>query len=142
MAGLPAARVLADYFEQVAVLERDILPGDAYHRSGTPQSKHVHGLLSGGQRALSDLFLDFEQDLVRAGAVPLRVGLDLRAEMPGYDPFPQRDLGWTVYSMSRPLIEFAARQRVAQYGNLTLCPRCRARSFETSPDGVAVTAER
>jgi 2-polyprenyl-6-methoxyphenol hydroxylase-like FAD-dependent oxidoreductase len=142
MAGLPVARVLADYFEQVAVLERDILPGDAYHRSGTPQSKHVHGLLSGGQRALSDLFPDFEQDLVRAGAVPLRVGLDLRAEMPGYDPFPQRDLGWTVYSMSRPLIEFAARQAVAQYGNITLYPRCRARSFEASPDGMAVTAVR
>jgi 2-polyprenyl-6-methoxyphenol hydroxylase-like FAD-dependent oxidoreductase len=99
-------------------------------------------LLSGGQRALSDLFPDFEQDLLRAGAVPLRVGLDLRAEMPGHDPFPQRDLGWTVYSMSRPLIEFAVRQRVAQYGNITLYPPCRAQSLEASPDGMAVTAIR
>src|ERR1700757_1441302 len=72
MAGLTAARVLADYFERVIVLERDTLPGDACHRRGTPQSKHVHGLLSGGQRALSDLFPELEQDLVRAGAVPLR----------------------------------------------------------------------
>jgi hypothetical protein len=38
---LPAARVLADYFEQVIVLERDILPVDPCHRSGTPQSKHA-----------------------------------------------------------------------------------------------------
>jgi 2-polyprenyl-6-methoxyphenol hydroxylase-like FAD-dependent oxidoreductase len=28
--------------------------------------------------------------------------------------------------MSRPLIEFAVRQRVAQYANITLYPRCRA----------------
>ena len=118
MAGLSAARVLADYFEHVNVLERDILPEDPCHRSRTPQSKHVHALLGGGQRALGDPA--FEEDLVTAGAVPLRVGLDVRIEMPGYDPFPQRDLGWISYSMSRPLIELAVRQRVAQYANIAV----------------------
>jgi 2-polyprenyl-6-methoxyphenol hydroxylase-like FAD-dependent oxidoreductase len=142
MAGLPAARALADYFERVTVLERDILPGNASHRSGTPQSKHVHGLLSGGQQALSALFPELEQDLLRGGALPLRVGLDLRAEMPGYDPFPQRDLGWIVYSMSRPLIELTVRQRVRKYTNVTVYPSCRAESLEASPDGMAVTAVR
>jgi len=142
MAGLPAARVLADYFEHVTVLERDTLPMDASHRSGTPQSKHAHILLSSGQRALSDLFPGLEQDLVGAGAVPLRAGLDVRIEMPGYDPFPQRDLGWILYSMSRPLIEFVVRQRVAQYANITLYPRCRAQSVEATPDGTAVAAVR
>ena len=68
MAGLPAARTLADYFEQVVVLERDTLPLDASHRSGTPQSPHVHGLLGGGQRALADLFPGIEQNLAAAGA--------------------------------------------------------------------------
>ena len=142
IAGLAAARVLADYFEHVTVLERDTLPGDACHRSGTPQSKHVHGLLSGGQRALSDLFPDLEQDLVRSGAVPLRVGLDIRAEMQGYDPFPQRDLGWIVYSMSRPLIELVVRQRGAQYTNIALYPHCRAQRVEATPRGTAVAAVR
>ena len=51
MGGLSAARALADYFEHVAVLERDTLPLDASHRTGTPQARHTHGLLSGGQRA-------------------------------------------------------------------------------------------
>ena len=140
MAGLSAARVLADYFEHVTVLERDILPDDACHRSGTPQSKHVHALLGGGQRALGDLFPAFEEDLVTAGAVPLRVGLDVRIEMPGYDPFPQRDLGWISYSMSRPLIELAVRQRVAQYANIAVHLRCRVQEFEAAPGGMAVTA--
>ena len=52
IAGLSAAGALADYFEHVVVLERDSLPLEAAHRAGTPQSKHVHALLGGGQRAL------------------------------------------------------------------------------------------
>ena len=63
MAGLPAARVLADYFEQVIVLERDSLPLDAAYRAGTPQAWHTHALLRGGQQALGELFPGFEQDL-------------------------------------------------------------------------------
>ena len=126
MAGLPAARALADYFEQVVVLERDALPPDATHRAGTPQARHTHGLLGGGQRALGDLFPGFEQDLAAAGAVPLKVGLDLRLEMPGFDPFPQRDLGVVAYAMSRPLIEFTVRQRVQRRANITIRENCRA----------------
>src|SRR5215472_2528141 len=118
MAGLPAACALADYFEHVVVLERDTLPLDASHRSGTPQSRHVHGLLGGGQRALSELFPGFEQDLATAGAVPLRVGLDLHIETPDYDPFPRRDLGWVSYSISRPLIELIVRERVERHPNI------------------------
>src|SRR5262245_16317904 len=114
MGGLAAAAALADRFERVIVLERDAVPKDTAHRPGTPQSKHVHALLAAGQRALGELFPGFEADLARAGAVPLRVGLDIRSERPGYDPFPQRDLGWVAYAMSRPLIEGLARQHVEQ----------------------------
>ena len=120
--GLTAAGALADHFEQVVVLERDALPPDAAHRAGTPQSKHIHGLLGGGQRALGQLFPGFEQDLERAGAVPIRVTLDVRIEMPGYDPFPQRDLGFVASSMSRPLIESLVRRRVERHANVT-CDR-------------------
>jgi len=84
--GLTAAAALADHFEHVIVLERDALPREAAHRAGTPQARHVHALLAGGQRTLGDLFPAFEQDLARAGAVPLRVGLDIRTERPRYDP--------------------------------------------------------
>ena len=49
----------------------------------------------------SELFPGFEQDLMRHGAVPLRAGLGVRIEHPGYDPFPQRDLGWSSYAVSR-----------------------------------------
>jgi 2-polyprenyl-6-methoxyphenol hydroxylase-like FAD-dependent oxidoreductase len=142
ISGLAAARALADHFEQVIVLERDSLPTDVTPRPGVPQSWQLHTLLGGGQRALGELFPGFERDLVVAGAVPLRAGLDLRLEHPGYDPFPQRDLGWRTYAMSRPLIELTVRRRVEQHGNITLRQRCRAFEVVASPDGAAVVAVR
>jgi 2-polyprenyl-6-methoxyphenol hydroxylase-like FAD-dependent oxidoreductase len=142
MGGLAAARAVADHFEHVTVLERDALPPEAVHRAGTPQGRHLHALLAGGQRALNDLFPGFEQDLARVGAVPIRAGLDVRREQPGYDPFPQRELGFHGYSMSRPLIEFTVRQRVEQHANITLRQRCRVQEIVATSDGTAVTAVR
>jgi len=72
----------------------------------------VNVLLS-GRRALSELFPGFEQDLMRHGAVPLRAGLGVRIE----HPFPQRDLGWSSYGVSRPTIERAVRRRVETFGD-------------------------
>jgi 2-polyprenyl-6-methoxyphenol hydroxylase-like FAD-dependent oxidoreductase len=142
MAGLTAAGALADHFDNVAILERDTLPSEPIHRAGTPQARHVHGLLLSGQRALSELFPGFEQDLARAGALPLRVGLDVRIERPGYDPFPQRDLGWFVYAASRPTIEHTVRRRVGSRANTTLHQRCRVQELLATPNGEAVTGVR
>src|SRR5215467_4337481 len=137
MSGLTAAGALADRFDQVVVLERDTLPSDPAHRAGTPQSRHVHGLLLSGQRALSELFPGFEQDLAQAGAVPLRVGLDVRMERAGYDPFPKRDLGFSSYAMSRPTIERAVRRRLEERPNIVLRQRCRVQEVLASPNGEA-----
>jgi 2-polyprenyl-6-methoxyphenol hydroxylase-like FAD-dependent oxidoreductase len=142
MGGLTAAGALAGCFDQVVVLERDTLPSEPTHRAGTPQARHVHALLLSGQRALGELFPGFEQDLARAGAVPLRVGLDVRMERAGYDPFPQRDLGWFSYAVSRPTIEHAVRQRVEGRANTTLRQRCRVQEVLASPNGEAVTGVR
>src|SRR5215468_6803792 len=138
MGGLAAAGALADHFEQVIVLERDTLPSESAHRAGTPQARHVHGLLLSGQRALSELFPGFEEDLARAGAVRLKVGFDVRVERPGYDPFPRRDLGWFGYSASRPAIEHTVRHRVEGHANIRLCQRCRVHEVLGSTNGGAV----
>jgi 2-polyprenyl-6-methoxyphenol hydroxylase-like FAD-dependent oxidoreductase len=136
MSGLPAARVLADFFEHVLVLERDTLPLDASHRIGIPQGRHTHALLAGGQHALADLFPDFEQDLAVAGAVPVETGLDLRFERPGFDPPPTRDLGLVVRAMSRPLIELTVRQRVKQYTNVLIREHCHVQGLVATPGGT------
>ena len=42
--GLLAARVLAERFERVVVVERDPLPQTGEHRRGVPHGRHLHGL--------------------------------------------------------------------------------------------------
>jgi len=125
MAGLTAARVLADHFERVAVIDRDTLPSLTDPRAGVPQGRHAHASLAGGLRALSELFPGIEGDLEQAGAVRLVGGLDVRVERPGFDPFPQRDLGMFTYSVSRPALELAVRHRVEQLPNVALLTGCR-----------------
>lgn len=142
MSGLTAARALAERFEHVTVLERDHLADAAAQRAGTPQALHVHGLLAGGLNALAALFPGFEDDLVRAGAVPLRGGLDIRVERPGFDPFPMRDLGVLTYAVSRPAIEFTVRQRVLQQANISLQTGSRVTELVASADGVSVMGVR
>ncbi|MGO9731385.1 MAG: 2-polyprenyl-6-methoxyphenol hydroxylase-like oxidoreductase, partial [Mycobacterium sp.] len=68
MAGLLAARVLADFYETVTVVERDVLADDAVNRRGVPQGRHVHALLGRGSQVLAELFPGFLDDLVAAGA--------------------------------------------------------------------------
>jgi 2-polyprenyl-6-methoxyphenol hydroxylase-like FAD-dependent oxidoreductase len=142
MGGLTAARALANHVESVLVLERDALPDGPEHRAGIPQGKHVHLLLAGGQQALTELFPGFEDDLARSGAVPMRAGLDLRAERPGFDPFPQRDLGILAYAMSRPLVEAIVRRRVQGIANVALQSGCRVQELVPRGPGGAVTGVR
>lgn len=136
--GLATARVLADYFDRVIVAERDVLPENADARAGVPQSRHVHGLLAGGQQALATLFPGFAGDLEQAGAVRLHVSIDTRLERPGYDPFPQRDFGFHTYALSRPLLERCVRHRVERLSNVEFWPRCRVRELLPDTDGNAV----
>ena len=73
--------------------------------------------------------------------MPLRAGLDVRIERAGYDPFPQRDLGWFSYAVSRPTLERTVRQRVESRANITLRQHCRVQEVATS-NGEAVTGVR
>ena len=69
MAGLLAARVLADYYDRVTILERDRLPDGPDARKGTPQARHVHVLLTAGRRAMQSLLPGVVANLLAAGAV-------------------------------------------------------------------------
>ena len=142
MGGLTAARALADHFEHVLVLDGDMLPADPLDRHGVPQGRHVHALRAGGQRALGELFPGFADSLSSAGAVRFRVGLEVRVERPGFDPFPQRDLGFDAFAMSRPLVELTVRRRVQELPSIDLRQRCRVQELVHRADGAAVTGVR
>src|SRR4051794_40341041 len=142
MGGLAAAAAVAGHFGRVTVLDRDSLPAAPSHRTGTPQSRHLHVLLAGGMQALCELLPGFEQDLIRAGAVPLRGGIDIRTERPGFDPFPPRDVNIRVYAMSRPLLEFTLRERLGRTGNIEIRSTTRVTEIVPSSDGGKATGVR
>lgn len=142
MGGLSAAKALATNFEKVTVLERDALPDGPQARIGTPQARQIHVLLKGGLDALAEFFPGFEAELERAGAVRGRVGSEILVEVPGFDPFPQRDLGFDTLCMTRPLVEFVARRLVQEQANITLVSRCRVTRFLASSDQTSVAGVR
>jgi hypothetical protein len=55
IAGLLAARVLSDHFAVVELVDRGALDDSVVARRGTPQARHLHGLLSRGLEVLEDL---------------------------------------------------------------------------------------
>ncbi|MCY7320859.1 MAG: monooxygenase, partial [Phormidesmis sp. CAN_BIN36] len=71
IAGLLTARVLADFFDQVIVLERDRLPIQPEARKGVPQSPQPHVLFTRGYQILEELFPGIGNDLQQAGAVAI-----------------------------------------------------------------------
>jgi 2-polyprenyl-6-methoxyphenol hydroxylase-like FAD-dependent oxidoreductase len=142
MGGLSAARVLADYFDEVIILDRDELTDDAAPRPGVPQGKHPHGLLGGGLKALENLFPGFGHELMRAGAEPMGPGFDMLYEIPGQDVWPRIKLSWPTYSMSRALIERTLRRQVERIRNIKIRPGCRVLNIVSDARVLAATGIR
>lgn len=69
VAGLLAARVLADGYDGVTVLDSDDLPAEPVARGGAPQGHHPHALLAGGRATIEDLLPGTSEDVIAAGGV-------------------------------------------------------------------------
>jgi 2-polyprenyl-6-methoxyphenol hydroxylase-like FAD-dependent oxidoreductase len=119
MAGLCAARVLADRFERVVVLERDMLPDGPRPRRLVPQGRHPHLLLVAGARLLDSWFPGLTGELHRAGAVDLDLCRDFCWHQAG--TVQQRPMSMLRGpAMSRPLLEWTVRQRVTALSNVEI----------------------
>src|SRR6187549_3035135 len=68
LAGLLAARVLSDHFDEVTLIERDAYAETTAARKGVPQANHVHGLLARGREILEELFPGVQDEMIAAGA--------------------------------------------------------------------------
>jgi 2-polyprenyl-6-methoxyphenol hydroxylase-like FAD-dependent oxidoreductase len=140
MAGLLAARVLADHFEQVTVIDRDRVPDRPGFRPGVPQSRHLHVLLSRGLECLEQLHPGFEADLVAAGTPVVEGSDSLWLNAAGWCRryrSPIRLLGAT-----RELIEWQARTKLTALANVRLLETCEAVGLLADRDRRAVTGVR
>lgn len=120
IAGLLAARVLADHFGRVTLIERDTLaPGGAAPRRGAPQGGHVHALLVRGLGAMEGLFPGLGGDLCAAGAALICGGRELRwHHVGGWRISDDREL--VFLSMTRPLLEEAVAARLRALPNVVV----------------------
>lgn len=124
MSGLLTARVLADVYSSVIVVERDKLPDGPAQRTGVPQGRHLHQLLSSGLRAVEGLFPGMLSELA-AGGAPVFDGRDpslAYVKISGH-PLSQhgvlRDPDAIVVGMtSRPYLESAVRERIRALPNV------------------------
>ncbi|OBF36773.1 hypothetical protein A5724_13020 [Mycobacterium sp. ACS1612] len=143
MSGLLAARVLSDFYDTVAVVERDALPVGSEMRRGVPQASHAHVLLTRGADTLAELFPGLLNELDEAG-VPkwddgdlsrrdIRVGTRQLCRH-GRMRRPLRD-----YRPSRPLLDDVVRRRVRAIANVRFLERHEVVSLTSSTDNGRVT---
>jgi 2-polyprenyl-6-methoxyphenol hydroxylase-like FAD-dependent oxidoreductase len=119
IAGLLAARILAEYMKHVIVIERDALPAGPEFRAGVPQARHVHFLLLRGKAIIERLFPGIVAELEAAGAVRLDWTQDCKIySSPGwFRRFPSE---YIMLGCSRTLLEWTIRKRLVSWDNVRI----------------------
>ncbi|MGH3885635.1 MAG: FAD-dependent oxidoreductase [Pseudonocardiaceae bacterium] len=138
MAGLLAARVLTNHFDQVTLVERDALTDSVAVRKGVPQGRMLHALMPRGLGIVERMFPGYGHELKTAGAVPVGIPTDsLILTAAGW--LPRQATGVPLLSASRPLFEWAVRRRLRELPGVTILDRHDVTSLLTSRDGRQVT---
>jgi len=138
MAGMLAARVLSDHFDQVTVIERDRLPDGPAPRPGVPQARHLHALLPRGCRILEELFPGFGQEILAAGALKKDVANDIAWMNPqGWGVNFKSDL--TFFTFTRDLLHWVVRGQIRSLARVRFVEECEVTGLLAGAGGRAVT---
>jgi len=133
IAGLLAARALADHAESVLVVDTDGPDTGDRPRHGVPQGSQIHALLPGGLAQLERWFPGFTEEAVAAGAY-----LATAESRDIYVDGVLKVVGSTAAMLngSRPFLEARIRERVLALPNVKTIS---ARVTDLVFDGDAVT---
>ncbi|MDT5148119.1 MAG: hypothetical protein QOC58_2764 [Mycobacterium sp.] len=143
--GLLAARVLADFYSDVIVVERDVLPDGPLTRRGVPQGGLPHILSARGTRIVDQLFHGFLDELVAGGARVWNDGDLSRLSMTfggrqllrsGTIPDPESIV---VHYAHRPFLEWSLRRRVHGIANVQFLDGHDAVRLTSTPERGRVT---
>ncbi|MFB7502297.1 NAD(P)/FAD-dependent oxidoreductase [Streptomyces broussonetiae] len=129
LAGLTAARALANFMDQVTVIERDWVPRGPGRRRGVPQARHTHTLMTTAQQGLEELFPGIGRDLTGAGAVRVRMPEDMLLLGPG-GWLPRTGTRLSLLSAGRDLIDAVIRDRLRADPKVTFLPEHEAVALE------------
>ena len=123
IAGLCAARVLSDFYDQVTIFERDELPSTPANRTAVPQGRHVHLLMARGAMEFEGLFPGLLDGMVAAGVPILENRPDcIHFGAAGHVLGTGQTLRdqFTAYVPSRPQLEWQIRRRVCDIDNVEI----------------------
>ncbi len=140
IAGLLAARVLAEYSDSVTIVERDQLPLQPQIRKGVPQSVQPHVLLVQGYRILEQLFPGIGSQLSAAGALTidwLREFYFFSQGQWSNNNFAPSDI--ISFTCSRPLLEWVIRKRLTEFSQIKFIEQHRAIALLTNSHKTQVT---
>ena len=119
IAGLLAAHVLSDHFEEIILIEKDNYVEDDKIRNGIPQANHVHILLVKGREILQDFFPELEKDLVKKGANKIDFLNDSRYRLPsGWAP--KFNSGIVTFTCTRTLLENTLRHQIQKNSKIKI----------------------
>ncbi|MBN6036995.1 NAD(P)/FAD-dependent oxidoreductase [Amycolatopsis sp. 195334CR] len=138
IAGLFAARVLADAYDEVLIVDRDALIGVDGPRRSCPQGKHINGLLARGQLAMEEMFPGITEEIFADGVPTGDLAGDVRWYFKG-KPIKQQDAGLTCVAASRPMLEKHIRRRTNALENITFVEKHDILGLVTSEDKRRVT---
>ena len=122
MAGLMAARVLDDAFDEVVVIERDQLPTEPEPRPGVPQSTQPHILRMPIKVVLEDLFPGYGEQLVSNGGIKFDASKDMQTFAAG--EYINGTSFCPVHSASRPLVEHVVRRQIRTFDSIRIMENC------------------
>jgi 2-polyprenyl-6-methoxyphenol hydroxylase-like FAD-dependent oxidoreductase len=117
VAGLMAARVLADHARTVVIVERDDVRAGGSPRTGVPQAQQGHVLLPGGFAQIERWLPGFTAAAQDRGAV--LVDFEQQAVyLGGEQRLPNRDM--SILAATRPFLESQIRTMVAALPNVSV----------------------
>ncbi len=141
MAGLLAARVLADRIDHVTVVDRDRFPAEPEFRKGVPQARHAHLLLVRGWQILDQLFPGLRDDLVAAGAPTLDLLADFKMQFAaGWAP--RIASRFQTVSCSRELLEWNVRRQLGNNPRVSFCEEREVVDLISERAGAQITGVR
>lgn len=141
IAGLLAARVLAESFAEVLLVDRDQLIGVAGPRRSVPHGRHAHGLVARGHQILESQFPGLTKELIADGVKPGDFNGAIRWHFNGRRLSPAHS-GLLSVPATRPVLERHLRERVRAIPNVRFLERHDILGLAATPDGSRVIGAR
>lgn len=138
IAGLFAARVLADAYDEVVVVDRDTLIGVDQPRKNRPQGRHINALHVRGRVVMEELFPGITDELIADECPSGDFAGDCRWYFRGR-ALKREDIGYIAVPVTAPLLESHIRDRTNALPNVVFAEQRDILGLDTTQDNSKVT---